>query len=154
MHVMIATDGTEVASTAAQVAVELYGPEVDYTIVSIGTIAPIDSITPLGVQPALIQLTEHLGDEKTSSDPLSGPRARAEDVADQLDLANVEVITEIGPPGPELCRLAQDRAVDVMVLGAHDRGFLSRLIEPSVARYAIEHAPCHVLVVRDPGSTS
>jgi nucleotide-binding universal stress UspA family protein len=149
MHVMIAIDGTEAAATAAQVALDMYGDAVDYTVVSIGSIAPVHSVTPFITPPTLMHLTHAADDE--GFDPWARSEALTDELVDRLDAPSIETVVEVGSPGHALCELAGDRDVDVLVLGAHDRGFLSRLLEPSVARHAIEHAPCHVLVVRGSG---
>ena len=53
MHVMIAVDGTEASDAALAAAAELFGADVDYTIVSVGPPLPVSSIEPFGLAPAL-----------------------------------------------------------------------------------------------------
>jgi nucleotide-binding universal stress UspA family protein len=105
-------------------------------------------MSPMGVQPALLVIAAEDGEPVV--DVTAVAEARVEEAAAGLDVAEVETIVSVGDPGPEICRLAEQRDVDVVVLGAHDRGWLSRLLEPSVARHVVDHAPCHVLVVRNP----
>jgi nucleotide-binding universal stress UspA family protein len=61
---------------------------------------------------------------------------------------HAERIVETGAPADVICRVAEDRNVDLIVIGSHDRNWFSRLITPSVRNHVIDHAPCPVLVVR------
>ena len=53
-----------------------------------------------------------------------------------------------GHPGEQIVRHAEDWKADLIVVGHRGRTFLDRLLMGSVARYAITHAPCAVLVAR------
>ncbi|MET8029944.1 universal stress protein [Streptomyces avermitilis] len=58
----------------------------------------------------------------------------------------VEGLVLRGRPGPILLDVAH-RADDILVVGAGHRGWLSRALMPSVARYCLAHAACPVLAV-------
>ena len=51
-------------------------------------------------------------------------------------------------PGEQIVRHAEDWEAELIVVGHRGRTFLDRLLMGSVARYAITHAPCAVLVAR------
>ncbi len=53
-----------------------------------------------------------------------------------------------GHPGEQIVRHAQDWKADLIVVGHRGRTFLDHLLIGSVARHAITHAPCAVLVAR------
>ena len=53
-----------------------------------------------------------------------------------------------GDPGETIVSAAQSEAADVLVVGAHGRGVLGRVLLGSVSEYVARHAPCPVLVVR------
>lgn len=149
MHVMIATDGSEASHAALAAAAETFGTDVDYTVVSIGAPVAVSSITPFGLAPALMAI---VADESAPAvDAYSRAEGVAADAVTELEASNiddVEMIVEVGGPASTICRLAAERAVDVLVIGAHSRGWLSRLIRPSIAHELVDDAPCHVLVVR------
>lgn len=146
MHVMVATDGSEAGGRAAAVAAEVFGPDAHYTVVSVGSAPTYTSISPLGLAPAVIAITS---DPATlSTEALDRAEDAAADAADAIDASEVTVIADIGGPGPTIVELAESNDVDVIVVGAHDRGWLSRLAKPSVSSYLVDHAPCHVLVAR------
>jgi nucleotide-binding universal stress UspA family protein len=54
----------------------------------------------------------------------------------------------VGKPGTEIVKAAKDWPADVIVIGSHGRGGLTRLLVGSVAEAVMRHAPCPVLVVR------
>lgn len=53
-------------------------------------------------------------------------------------------------PGPEILRLAQDQACDLIVMGTHGPNDANRLFTGSVAQYVLAHSPVPVLLLRDP----
>jgi nucleotide-binding universal stress UspA family protein len=55
-----------------------------------------------------------------------------------------------GDPATEILRLAEERKVDVIVMGTHGRTGLGRLLMGSVAEQIVRKAPCPVLTVRLP----
>jgi nucleotide-binding universal stress UspA family protein len=54
-------------------------------------------------------------------------------------------------PAATICALAQDLKVDLIVLGHHRRGTLSRLWNGSVGQSVLADAPCSVLVAMNAG---
>jgi universal stress protein E len=56
----------------------------------------------------------------------------------------------IGIPGQQLTDLAQQRGVDLLVLGNHYRNALQRMLLGSTAEAVLEHAACDLLMVRNP----
>jgi nucleotide-binding universal stress UspA family protein len=62
---------------------------------------------------------------------------------------DVEVVVEVGKPGPEICRLAEHWKADVIVLGLTRRGRLADRLLGSVTHHVAHHAPCSVLMVHD-----
>lgn len=55
-----------------------------------------------------------------------------------------------GEPGDSIVEAAEAEAVDVILVGAHNRGTIGRLLMGSVSDYVARHAPCPVLIVREP----
>ena len=61
-----------------------------------------------------------------------------------------EGIVEPGDPRDVLIRTAEGKGVDMIVVGSHGRTGLARLLVGSVASYVASHAPCTVVIVRQP----
>lgn len=53
---------------------------------------------------------------------------------------------------PEIVALALDERADLIVIGTHGRGGMSRILLGSVADRVVRLAPCPVLTVREPGA--
>lgn len=53
-----------------------------------------------------------------------------------------------GEPGESIVAAAEAECVDVVLVGAHSRGALGRLLMGSVSEHVARHAPCPVLIVR------
>jgi nucleotide-binding universal stress UspA family protein len=53
-----------------------------------------------------------------------------------------------GDPAQAICRAAEDRGAELIVVGSRGLGKLHRLLLGSVSRAVVEGAPCSVLVVR------
>lgn len=141
MHIMIAVDDTERSIDTIHTARRLFGDDADYTVASIGEPSThLMAYDPVGVTVFNVHTLEV--EEQTRATALAAEAARLA----ELDKANVRA--DIGAPGPKLCELAKQLAADVIVVGYHDRGWLSRLLEPSTHAYLTRHSPCPVLIDR------
>ena len=55
-----------------------------------------------------------------------------------------------GSPGQVICELANNLSVDLIVVGSRGLKGLNEMFLGSVSNYVTHHAPCSVLIVRDP----
>ena len=75
--------------------------------------------------------------------------ATARQVArDALERHTGSVRVERGDPASMICRVAEEIEADLIVVGTGDRGWLGRLVDPSVSSSVASDAPCSVLIVR------
>jgi nucleotide-binding universal stress UspA family protein len=84
------------------------------------------------------------------ADPPSRHRDEVDNAAArlaELGLGTVETVVTGGEPGHAIVQLADERKVDLIVLGAHDGGLVSRLFEGSVGDAVTHHAHADVLIV-------
>ncbi|HEX5468297.1 MAG TPA: universal stress protein [Gaiellaceae bacterium] len=58
-----------------------------------------------------------------------------------------EFVPTVGPPADAIVRLAQERGVDLIVVGSRHKRFFERLVEGSVNQDVLRRAGCDVLVV-------
>jgi nucleotide-binding universal stress UspA family protein len=87
--------------------------------------------------------------ERVWNAELAEAREELERTAAALTTASVNKCIEVGDVAGTICRVAQQRAVDVIVVGSHGRTGLERLFLGSVSEHVVRHAPCPVLVVRE-----
>ena len=84
-------------------------------------------------------------------DPADPPTRHREEVdhavarLGELGVKGAETVVAGGDPGHAIVELADERKVDLIVLGAHDGGLLSRLV--SVEDDVAHHAHTDVLIV-------
>ena len=60
---------------------------------------------------------------------------------------NAELVPTKGTPADAIVRLAQERNVDLIVVGSRHKRFFERLVEGSVNQNVLRRAGCDVLVV-------
>jgi nucleotide-binding universal stress UspA family protein len=85
------------------------------------------------------------------ADPPERHEAEANEAAArlaELGVTDVEIVPSIGDPAPTIVRLAEDRDVDLIVLGAHDGGLFSRLLAGSTGDAVVHRAKTDVLIVQ------
>ena len=64
--------------------------------------------------------------------------------------SRVRPVLRTGAPHEEIVALATDELADLLVIGTHGRGGMSRVLLGSVADRVVRLAPCPVLTVRGP----
>jgi nucleotide-binding universal stress UspA family protein len=139
-RILLATDFSPQARVALDYAAELSARlQVPLLMVAAFQI-PIYPL-PEGV---MIRTTETIADllAHTTAD-----LARAKAVAVELGAHAVETLVIEGSPAAEIVRIAAEHQSDLIVLGSHGRGGISRAILGSVADKVMRTAHCPVLIV-------
>ena len=75
-------------------------------------------------------------------------RLEAALTADERTALKATLATQLGHPYLEILRYAQEKGVDLIVMGTHGRGPLGHVVMGSVAERIVRKAPCPVLTVR------
>jgi nucleotide-binding universal stress UspA family protein len=60
----------------------------------------------------------------------------------------IAIHTPEGAPGEEIVRTAEEVHADLVVLGAHEKSLVRRLLVGSVSGYVIENSPVSTLIVK------
>lgn len=142
MKTLIAVDSSESAAWISDRARLLF-PAAEHFVLSAASVSPLVIGDPIGgggfaAMPSAAELleSEHHADEAIAE-------AKAH-------LGNVDSAVEIGPAGQVICEHAREHGIDVIIVGRRTKSWLSKLFDPAVSDYVIDHAPCAVLVVREP----
>lgn len=65
--------------------------------------------------------------------------------------APVKIISKVVQGSPAKVLLQEAAGAELLVVGSRGRGGITEALLGSVAHYCLHHAPCPVVVVRDPG---
>ncbi len=139
-HIMAATDGSDGADRAVDVAAELAkacGGEL--SIVTVG-----GNLSGEEVQ-QLARAEGNIGDalDAISAQILAAAKTRAQ----RFGLTHVQLRAGRGDPAQSIMEIAAREAVDAIVVGRRGRGRLTGLLLGSVSQKVASLAPCIVVVV-------
>jgi nucleotide-binding universal stress UspA family protein len=144
MKAIIATDGSEVALEAAKAAEELLHDDLELVLVTIIP-EPEDPMASAGGFEGPV-LTQDEADDWAADSAKAGREALARTKRVVHEPVTTSIVKD-DDPGAALVDLATDQNAAVLVIGASDKNLLHRVMEGSVMRHLVKHAPCPVLVV-------
>jgi len=145
MHVLIATDGSDVSISAARAGCALLGPAEKVTLLSVMTEGdPGDDAG--GIEGSVLSEAEQ---QAAWASELGEARTELTNTAASLSNVDVDQVVEVGDAADVICRVADRLGVDVVIVGSHGRSGFGRLFLGSVSEHVVRHAPCPVLVVRN-----
>jgi nucleotide-binding universal stress UspA family protein len=144
MHVLIATDGSDVSLEAARRGCVLLADPDDVTLLTV-TSDDIAGDDAGGIEGPVLSAEE---EAKLQQEELTNARAELARTVAALPTSKVTELIEAGDPADVICRTAERLGTDVIVVGSHGRTGLGRLFLGSVSEHVVRHAPCPVLVVR------
>jgi nucleotide-binding universal stress UspA family protein len=147
MRVLIGTDGSDDAITAATRALPLLAPA---DTVTVACITEPSGLETAGLESGFgggIASPEEIENEQAAAHQ-HATAAVARTAAEIDTTAAVEQRVEVGDPGSMLCVLAEEIGADIVVVGSRGRGAIKRALMGSVSTYVVNNAPCPVVVVR------
>lgn len=73
------------------------------------------------------------------------------DAAEKVRSENIPVYTQVldGSPGKMIIQFAEDKSIDLISVGSHNRTAVNRFFMGSVSNYIVQHAKCLVLIAKD-----
>jgi nucleotide-binding universal stress UspA family protein len=157
-HIVIAVDGTEASVHAARTAWELFGDGHHYVVVHVGEALPMANViaveTTAGVPmppgwnagPVVLPVAQ-VESEEYEQDPIELATSIARRVGAEAGLADAEAVGTVGDRAEAILEVAHERRADVVVVGAHEHGWFTRLFGGSVADDVRKHADVPVLIV-------
>lgn len=152
MKILLAVDDDPVSYRAAAATTEWFRPDAEIVVLHVetGMTSALAHSAP-GLDGMYAGVGMPMDPMVRDDIPLSDhEREIAERAA---NLAHGTPRTERGDAVGTIVSVAQEIDADLIVLGTHDRSWLSRLFDPSVSSGVIHRAPCSVLVVRLDGES-
>jgi len=145
MKILIGVDESRFSEEAVEFVTSMRWPRGTTVIVAFAVQIPVPSTFGAVAQPgldipALIVESTRAG------------QGIVEHHANRLRKAEVPVAARVseGDPRLALAELVRDEQIDLLVVGSHGRTGLTKLLMGSVASHLVSHAPCSVLVVKNP----
>ena len=79
----------------------------------------------------------------------STAETQLQDLIEKLQNRNIQTTTRVslGEPFNDICRIAEEERIDLIIMGTHGRTGLSHALLGSVAERVVRYAPCPVLVI-------
>lgn len=147
MKILIGLDDSEQSKRAVETVRALPWPA-GTTVLVVSVVKPLLTAYPEIYAVVTTQLME------AESELRSRQHRMADEVAAGLRAAGLRVETRVpdGDPRSTLVELARDEKADLVVVGSHGRTGLSKLLLGSVASHVVSHAPCSVLVIKQPAA--
>ena len=147
MHrVLVAVDESEASTRVAEFVNRFFGDlEVEVLAINVGR-APTSMMAYAWIDP-VPYVDPRMLDPRLDAEATLEAEHKAEAVVAASTLKDDEVIIELGDPAEAIMRAAEEHQVDIIIVGASDRGLLSRLITPSVSRKVADEADRPVLIV-------
>ncbi len=146
--VLIAVNGTASDRSVIRQTLDVLGPDHEYVVVSVsddpamlGAMSLSYASASVFAVPSLSRFADGMGLDADAAEDI------AEHAATEAGLTGADVVGEVGDPATVLIEVARDRGAAVIAIGATERGWFSRLFDPSVEAAVVERAPCPVLVI-------
>jgi nucleotide-binding universal stress UspA family protein len=158
MKVLVATDGSDAAIEASRRAFALLRPGAEMLLVAVvpdyenpeemagGFEGPVASDKQAERE---FEEGERAGAAALSR-TAAALRGEAEAGTEPVGEPDIEVrlVPAGDEPGPAIVAVAEETKADLIVIGAHTKGFVRRLLTKSASDHVVHHAPCPVLVIR------
>ena len=159
--VMIAVDASDSSVHAVETAHRLFGDDAEYFVLNVGagTYVPVPifpgevgMVSPLAWTPPVEPRLEAEGTH-ASGDPglvISDADVAvtiAKQTGEEGGLADATALGTVGDAAGSIIEVAVGHSADVIVVGTHERGWLTRLLTSSVADEVRRESPIPVLVV-------
>jgi nucleotide-binding universal stress UspA family protein len=147
MHVLVPTDGSDLARDAATRGFALLSAPTKVTVLTIVGDLPAD--TGGGIEGPILTPEQaddlQKSEEHQAHESITAIRGA---LTSAIGAATVDERIEMGDPAAMIVSVARELGVDLIIVGSHGKGFLSRVLLGSVSEHVTRHAPCPVLVVR------
>jgi len=140
-RVLVALDESESCLRAARTAARLFpGYNTDFLVLNVARVtAPWLPVAAYG---------EVAGMGSAWDGTIERPSEREiTAMARTAGIQEPHVMAEVGDPADRICEVAEQYDVDLIVVGGHEKGFLGRLLDPSVSAAVVRATYRPVLVV-------
>jgi len=150
-RVLIASDGSDFAISAARRAMELIAPPDEALVLTVVPPPAVSAAMPVvSVGGVATPVKPPALDADASAALDEQARVILERTVEALGppMATAERRIGHGDPATEICRVAEEAEVDLIVVGSKGNDWMTRLMKGSLSEQVLHHAERPVLVVR------
>ena len=143
-RLLVAVDGSDTSMNAADYAIALAknNNEVEIYVINVIDLQPIFKMLPSDTRKELISLGR--GEANQMLDTVA-EMAKRHGMKKKI---NTEIVETSVSAADAIIRYAQEKDVDLIVVGTRGRSGMSKALLGSVASKIVTYSPCSVLVVR------
>lgn len=143
-RLLVAVDGSDTSMNAADYAIALAknNNEVEIYVINVIDLQPIFKMLPSDTRKELISLGR--GEANQMLDTVA-EMAKRHGIKKKI---NTEIVETSVSAADAIIRYAQEKDVDLIVVGTRGRSGMSKALLGSVASKIVTYSPCSVLVVR------
>lgn len=143
-QILIPTDGSEPARSAARRGIELARiHDAELHVLYVAEPVPLGRFTT-GPEPAAAEHSEIVEQQREEG------QAAIDEIVELAMEAGIETVEgiEFGSPHEEVISYAEDEGIDAIVMGTHGRSGVDRFLLGSVAEKVVRKSPIPVMTVR------
>ena len=145
MKILVALDSSTYSERALEFVARMRWPAGSRVIV-LSVLQPVVSTVAGPFEPAVIPVGELEGMRHELEELVAGAERKLREVGFATE---ARVLT--GDPRETLLDVARGERADLIVVGSHGRSGIAKMMLGSVSSHVVTHAPCSVLVVKQPG---
>ena len=148
MKILLAVDGTQPSAAAVAMLGNFRFAGGEIKIISIVEMAvPFAAEGHAGAPPTMGEI-ENAARENARRVAAAASRIIRETVKDETVSISTEIL--FGSPDRRIVETAVTMNADLIIVGSHGSNLWKRLLHGSVSEAVVHHAPCSVLIVKNP----
>lgn len=143
MKILLAVDGSDYSRYALEKGAEIAaGVPCELLVLTVSNLVNFGSFGPLGYGPDTAV-------EVPSQEEAASILQAAEDFLTPFGL-KASTLQRVGSYAETILAVAEEKQVDLIIMGSHGRTGLQRFLLGSVSMQVMNHAPCSVMIAKGP----
>jgi len=148
VNYMVALDGSSNAKSAFYAAISILNKDLDGLLLALA-IPDMRNYMNFSMGYEMDTVTPFLAAQKKEKEVGQELLRKYGLLAKNAGVKNLSLIMgESNHVGDLLCRIVEEKSIDVLVVGRRGMGTLKRLLVGSTSEYCVENAPCTVMVIK------
>mmetsp|Transcript_14489 Transcript_14489/g.16084 ORF Transcript_14489/g.16084 Transcript_14489/m.16084 type:complete len:207 (+) Transcript_14489:2-622(+) len=138
--ILVGVDGSPESFLALKEATSLASPDSHVAVISV--------LEPVKGNWFNKEMVTEIDESAKSQQELTLQRVKT--LLSEENIQNWDWISRSGHAAEAICKEVKERNVDYLIVGSKGWGGMQKLLVGSICNFCVHHAPCHVLVVKNP----